>query len=129
MVSPAIRFDKTSIYRRKLGRDDVSSMTVASQRRTSRRAGPVIACTAALVLMSQALGGCTSIADLPFEAPSGAAERSHDVSSYPAVHDLPAPRDHAAMDRAEQARVEKELIDARDHQAHASQDHHGSEPR
>ena len=32
------------------------------------------------------------------------------------------------MDRAEQARVEKELIEARDHQAHASQDH-GSEPR
>jgi hypothetical protein len=88
----------------------------------------VIACTAALALMSQALGGCTSIADLPFEAPSGSPERSHDVSSYPAVHDLPGPRDHAAMDRAEQTRIEKELIDARDRQAHASQDH-SSEPR
>jgi hypothetical protein len=79
-----------------------------------------------LVLISLALGGCsTSIADLPFDS-SDAAKQSHDVSSYPAVHDLPAPRDQAAMNPAEQAKIEKELIDARDRQAHAA---HDSEPR
>jgi hypothetical protein len=76
-----------------------------------------------LVLLSLSLGGCsTSIADLPFEGPSDAPERAHDVSAYPAVHDLPAPRDHAAMDPAEQARIEKELIAARDHQSQVSPD-------
>lgn len=86
----------------------------------------MIACAAALALMSLALGGCsTSIADLPFEA-SDTPERSRDASSYPAVHDLPARRNQAAMDPAEQARIEKELIDARDRQAHAA---HDSEPK
>lgn len=96
-------------------------VTTVSERQTRRRADPVTACTAALaVLLSLALTGCsTSISD--FETSSDAPERSRDVSSYPAVHDLPAPRDQAAMDPAEQARVEKELIDARDRQAHATQ--------
>lgn len=97
-------------------------MTTASQEQTNRRADPVTAgSTAALaLLMALALAGCsTSIAD--FETSSDTPERSRDVSSYPAVHDLPAPRDQAAMDPAEQARVEKELIDARDRQAHAAQ--------
>ncbi|GEC15969.1 hypothetical protein [Nitrobacter winogradskyi] len=82
---------------------------------------PVTARIAALaVLMSLALAGCsTSIAD--FETSSDSPERPRDVSSYPAVHDLPAPRDQAAMDPSEQAKVEKELIDARDRQAHAAQ--------
>ena len=95
---------------------------MTSQRPTSGKAGSLTACAAALALMSLALGGCsTSIADLPYEAPSDAPERSHDGSSYPAVHDIPAPRDQVAMDHAEQARIEKELIDARDRQAHAAQ--------
>ena len=73
---------------------------------------------AAMVLLSLSLGGCsTSIADLPFGTPSDAPERPADVSAYPAVHDLPAPRDQAPMDPAEQAKVEKELMAARDRQA------------
>ena len=72
------------------------------------------------MLLSLSLGGCsTSIADLPFGAPSDAPERAADVSAYPAVHDLPAPRGQASMDPAQQAKVEKELIAARDHQAQA----------
>ena len=75
-----------------------------------------------MVLLSLSLGGCsTSIADLPFGTPSDAPERAADGSAYPAVHDLPAPRDQARMDPAEQAKVEKELMAARDRQAQTSQ--------
>jgi hypothetical protein len=74
-----------------------------------------------VLLLSISLGGCsTSIADFG-GAPSDTPERAADVPDYPAVHDLPAPRDQAAMDSAEQARIEKELIAARDRQAHAMQ--------
>lgn len=93
----------------------------ASKRQARRRMGRATAGAATLVLLSLSLGGCsTSIANLPFDGPSDAPERAHDVSAYPAVHDIPAPRDETAMDPAEQARVEKELIAARDHQSQVS---------
>jgi hypothetical protein len=77
---------------------------------------------ATLVLLSLSLGGCsTSIADLPVGTPPDAPERAAEVPDYPAVHDMPAPRDHAAMAPAEQARIEKELIAAREHQSQAAQ--------
>ena len=74
---------------------------------------------AALVMLALSLGGCaTSIADTPLiGVPSDAPGRPKEVSAYPAVHDLPAPRDQDAMDPTEQAKVEKELMAARDHQA------------
>jgi hypothetical protein len=84
--------------------------------------GRVMVGATAMVLLSLSLGGCsTSIADLPFGTPSDAPERAADVSAYPAVHDLPAPRDQATMNPAEQAKVEKELMAARDRQAQTSQ--------
>lgn len=111
----AARSDEISIMMPQVGRGDVKlSGTTASNKRTRS-----VAVGAALVLLSLSLGGCsTSIADLPFGGtPSDAPERPKDVSAYPAVHDLPGPRDEAAMDPAEQAKVEKELIAARDRQA------------
>jgi len=86
---------------------------------TSKRHARSVAVGAVLTLLSLALGGCsTSIADLPFGGtPSDAPERPRDVSAYPAVHDLPGPRDEAPMNPTEQAKIEKELIAARDHQA------------
>jgi hypothetical protein len=71
---------------------------------------------AALVMLALSLGGCaTSIADSPLiGVPSDAPGRPKEVSAYPAVHDLPAPRDQDAMDPTEQAKVEKELMAARD---------------
>jgi hypothetical protein len=101
---------------RKFGRNDVteSATTTVLQARVRRVAVGGVA----VVALSLLLGGCsTSIADLPFGSSSDTPERAADVSAYPAVHDLPAPRDQAAMDPAEQAKVEKELIAARDHQA------------
>jgi hypothetical protein len=106
---------KDSIMGRKFRRGDVgASATTALQGRVRN----AVAGAAAVVALSLLLGGCsTSIADLSFGTPSDAPERPAEVSAYPAVHDLPAPRQEAAMDPAEQAKVEKELIAARDHQA------------
>lgn len=100
---------------RKFGRGDVAvSATTALQGRVRN----VVVGAAAVVALSLLLAGCsTSIADLSFGTPSDAPERPAEASAYPAVHDLPAPREEAAMDPAEQAKVEKELIAARDHQA------------
>ncbi|WP_412772583.1 hypothetical protein [Nitrobacter sp.] len=93
-------------------------VSVSGMRPIGRAAFGVV--TILLLLLS--LGGCsTSIADLPFGGSSDAPERAADVPDYPAVHDIPAPREQAAMDPAEQARVEKELIAARQHQSQAAQ--------
>jgi hypothetical protein len=73
-----------------------------------------------VALLALSLGGCsTSIADLPFGSSDG-SDTSKDASAYPAVHDMPAPREEAPMAPAEQAKVEQELIAARDHQTSAS---------
>jgi hypothetical protein len=73
------------------------------------------------VLLGSALavGGCsTSIADLPgVGTPADAPARPKEAGSYLPVHDLPPDRDETTMNPAEQARIEKELIDARDRQA------------
>jgi len=66
------------------------------------------------------LGGCaTSIADLPL-GPADAPARSKDVGDYLPVHDLPPDRTQAAMNPAEQARIEAELEAARERQASAA---------
>ncbi len=74
---------------------------------------------AALALLALLLGGCaTSIADLPLVGvPADAPGRPKEAGTYPAIHDMPADRDQAVLDTAEQARIEKELIAARDRQA------------
>jgi hypothetical protein len=73
----------------------------------------------ALLLSSVALGACsTSIADLPLVGtPADAPARPKEVGAYLPVHDLPPGRDEAAMAPAEQARVQNELLAARDRQA------------
>jgi hypothetical protein len=74
---------------------------------------------AALALLALALGGCaTSVADLPLVGvPSDAPARPQEPPAYPAVHDLPAPREQNAMDLSEQAKIQKELVAARDRQS------------
>jgi hypothetical protein len=100
--------------------DESASRSTASNIE-ARLSGCAIVGATALVLLSLSLGGCsTSIADLPFGGSTDAPERAAEVPDYPAVHDMPAPRDHAAMDPAEQARIEKELIAAREHQSQAA---------
>jgi len=73
----------------------------------------------ALVMLALSLGGCaTSIADMPLLGlPADAPTRPAQVGAYPAVHDLPAAREQSAMEPSEQAKVQSELIAARDRQA------------
>jgi hypothetical protein len=74
---------------------------------------------AALLLSAVTLGGCsTSIADLPLVGlPADAPERPKQAGAYLPVHDLPPDRGEAAMPPAERAKVQAELLAARDRQA------------
>lgn len=76
----------------------------------------------ALLLSAVALGGCSSsIADMPLlGTPSDAPARPKEAGGYLPVHDLPPDREEAALPPAEQAKIEKELIAARDRQASAA---------
>jgi hypothetical protein len=76
---------------------------------------------AALVLLAVPLAGCSSsIADLPLGTPSDVPPRPKEVGAYLPVHDLPPNREEAAMEPAERARIEAELLAARDRQATAA---------
>jgi hypothetical protein len=71
------------------------------------------------MLLASVLGGCAStIADLPMVGtPTGAPARPAQVGTYLPVHDLPTSREGTAMPPAEQAKIQAELIAARDRQA------------
>ena len=73
----------------------------------------------ALLISALALAGCSSsIADLPLVGtPADAPARPREVGAYLPVHDLPPDREEAAMAPAERARIEAELVAARDRQA------------
>ena len=73
----------------------------------------------ALLLSAVALGGCSSsIADMPLlGTPADAPARPKEAGGYLPVHDLPPDREEAALPPAEQAKIEKELIAARNRQA------------
>jgi hypothetical protein len=74
---------------------------------------------AALLLSAPSLGGCsTSIADMPLiGTPADAPERPKEAGSYLPVNDLPPNRDEAAMAPSERAKLQAELLAARDRQA------------
>jgi hypothetical protein len=74
---------------------------------------------AALMMSALALSGCaTSIADMPLAGtPADAPPRPKDASQWLPVNDLPPDREAAAMDPAQRAKIEAELIAARDRQA------------
>jgi hypothetical protein len=75
---------------------------------------------AALLLAGLAMGGCsTSIGDIPLGTASSTEARPKDGSGYMPVNDIPPNREEAAMDPAERAKLQKELVAARDRQASA----------
>jgi hypothetical protein len=73
----------------------------------------------ALGLSTLVLGGCSiSIADLPLVGtPADAPPRPKDTSGYLPVNELPPGREEAAMDPAERAKIQQELVAARERQA------------
>jgi hypothetical protein len=77
---------------------------------------------AAVLLSALALSGCaTSIADIPLAGtPADAPPRPKDAAPFLPVNDLPPDRDEAAMDPAQRAKLQAELIAARDRQASAT---------
>jgi hypothetical protein len=48
--------------------------------------------------------------------PAGAPERTAEPVPYPAVHDMPAPRNSTPLNLNEQDQMERELVTARDGQ-------------
>ncbi|MHC2334854.1 hypothetical protein [Bradyrhizobium sp. USDA 4454] len=74
---------------------------------------------AAVLLASMvALSGCSStIADMAM--PADAPARAKDPSGYLPVHDLPPDRADPMIKPADQAKIEQELIAARERQAQA----------
>jgi hypothetical protein len=74
---------------------------------------------AALLLSALTLSGCaTSIADMPLAGtPADAPQRPKETGAYLPVNDLPPERDDSTMDPSQRAKVQSELIAARDRQA------------
>jgi hypothetical protein len=77
---------------------------------------------AALMMSTLALTGCSSsIADLPLVGtPSDAPERPKEQGAYLPVNDLPPNRDEQVLDPKERAKIQADLIAARDRQAIAT---------
>jgi len=76
----------------------------------------------ALALTALTVGGCSiSIADLPLGGTPADAPppRPKDTGGYLPINDRPPERDEAVMDPAERARIQRELIAARERQASA----------
>ncbi|WP_295851700.1 hypothetical protein [Tardiphaga sp.] len=82
-------------------------------------AGTRVACLLLGLALGLPLGGCAStIADLPMVGmPAGAPARPAQAGDYLPVHDLPTSREGTAMAPTEQAKIQAELIAARDRQA------------
>ena len=78
---------------------------------------------AALCAAALAVGGCsTQIADMPgVGLPSDAPQRPKEAGAYLPVHDLPPDRVDAIIPPAERAKIEAELIAARERQATATE--------
>jgi hypothetical protein len=75
----------------------------------------------ALLLSALALSGCaSSIADMPLLGSPAGPARPKDADAWLPVHDLPPDRDQPELAPAERAKIEAELVAARDRQASAA---------
>ena len=81
----------------------------------------MVLASGALLIAALVLGGCsTTIADLPaVGTPADAPERPREAGAYLPVHDLPPDRVDAIISPAERAKIEAELMAARQRQATA----------
>jgi hypothetical protein len=84
---------------------------------------------ASLLVAAVALSGCASISQkfadtashLPAVGlPAGAPERPAEPTAFPAVHDIPPPRNSVTLTNMEQQRLEDDLLVARDQQQSAA---------
>ena len=92
----------------------VAYQVLAVRERTRRLA------LGALLAVTFALSGCSSqIADL---TPADTQPRPKDPSGYLPVHDVPPARDEAVISPEQRAKIEADLMAARDRQATAGKD-------
>ena len=77
---------------------------------------------AVLFASALAIGGCsTQIADMPgVGVPTDAPHRPKEAGAYLPVHDLPPDRAEPELAPAERAKIQAELVAARDRQASAA---------
>ena len=84
----------------------------------SRKARALIWAACVLVTSTLALSGCTSqLADMRSLEPADAPARPKEPGAYLPVNDLPRDREDATISPEERAKIEKELMAARDRQA------------
>jgi hypothetical protein len=92
------------------------------------RAAELISLAAMLAAVA-GLAGCASVSERIAGAasempviglPTGAPARPAEQLAYPAVHDMPPPREAAVLNEVEQKKLENELVAARDAQRGAS---------
>lgn len=77
-----------------------------------------ISAASVLLFGAVVLSGCSStIADMPSLTATDAPARPKEVGAYLPVNDLPRDRDEATMSPEQRAKIEKELLAARDRQA------------
>lgn len=91
----------------------------------------------AAAVLAAGVAGCAPgavIDKLPGDMglPAGAPQRPATASEYPAVHDMPPPRETQPLSEDEQAKLQKELSESRDSQeakeaAAAAQDAQGAQ--
>jgi hypothetical protein len=87
----------------------------------SRKASALICVAGVLMLSALALSGCSSqVADMPSLLPSDAAAHPRDAGGYLPVNDTPPGRDEAPITPDQRAKIQKELLAARDRQASAT---------
>lgn len=87
---------------------------MSNDRKTSRS----ISAAGVLLIGALVLSGCSStIADMPSLTAADAPARPKEVGAYLPVNDLPPGRDEATMSPEQRAKIEKELLAARDRQA------------
>src|SRR3954466_2552543 len=77
------------------------------------------------IILPAGLAGCASISEkfrdtaeaLPgVGLPAAAPERTAQPVAFPAVHDIPPPRNSVTLTTTEQAQMERDLVNARDEQ-------------
>jgi len=93
-------------------------MTRAGGQRRGRHFPRILAALAALAAAAVP-SGCTSfLSDLPVVGePANVPPRPEDPGAFPAVHDMPPPRDTKPLTEDERRKLEAELQKVRDEQA------------
>jgi hypothetical protein len=84
-----------------------------------------LAVAALAVFVATTLSACSStmFSEMPTAVgglPAGAPDRPATPAAYPAVHDMPPPRDDVVLTNAQQKKAQADLLAARDRQTKRS---------